>query len=191
MAELDASAGRNRHKNSLRQGKKLSTKVDLTPIVDLGFLLITFFMVTTAWTKPHATDLRMPANGDSTNLGEKAALTILLGKNNTIFYYNGKLDESQKEGSCGITGYSIDDGIGEIIRQKQQLMEKSHKGGKKEMMVLIKPSADASYENVVAILDEMLINNVGRYAIVDLTEDEKKLLGAKEHSYFITTSRFK
>ena len=179
MAELDAPIGKNRHKNSLRRGKKLSTKVDLTPMVDLGFLLITFFMVSTAWTKPHATDLRMPANGDSTNLGKKAALTILLGKNNTTFYYNGNLDESMKEGSCGFAGYSIQDGIGEIIRQKQELMEKSYKGGKKEMMIIIKPSADASYENLVSMLDEMLINKVERYAIVDIAEDDKKLLAEK------------
>ena len=182
MAELDAPIGKNRHKNSLRRGKKLSTKVDLTPMVDLGFLLITFFMVSTAWTKPHATDLRMLANGDSTNLSEKASLTFLLGKNNKALYYNGNLGESIKDGSFGVAGYSIRDGIGEIIRQKQQLLEKSYKGGKKEMMImmiLIKPSADASYENVVSILDDMLINKVERYAIVDIAEDDKKLLAEK------------
>lgn len=180
MAELDASAGKNRHKNSLRRGKKLSTKVDLTPMVDLGFLLITFFMVTAAWTKPHTTDLKMPAKGDSTNLGEKAALTILLGNNNKTFYYNGSLDESLKESSWGITGYSIQDGIGEIIRQKQNYMDKNYKGGRKEMMVLIKPCADARYENIVQLLDEMLINKVGRYAIIDLSDEEKKLLEQKK-----------
>ncbi len=176
MAEIDASACKNRHKGSSCRGKNLSTKVDLTPMVDLGFLLITFFMVTTAWTTPHATDLRMPANGDSTNLGKKAALTILLSKNDKTFYYNGNLGESIQDGSYGIAGYSIRNGIGEIIRQKQQLMDKNYKGGKKEMMILIKPAADASYENVVSILDEMIINNVRRYAIVDISEEEKKLL---------------
>jgi biopolymer transport protein ExbD len=179
MAELDVPAGKNRHKNSLRLGKKLSTKVDLTPMVDLGFLLITFFMVTTAWTKPHATDLKMPAKGDSSNLGENAVLTILLGNNNKAFYYTGSLDESLKENSCGITGYSLQDGIGEIIRHKQSHMDEHYKGGRKEMMVLIKPSADASYENIVQLLDEMLINKVGRYAIIDLNDEEKKLLKQK------------
>jgi hypothetical protein len=136
-------------------------------------------MITTAWTNPHATDLRMLANGDSTNLSEKASLTFLLGKNNKALYYNGNLGVSIKDGSFGVAGYSIRDGIGEIIRQKQQLLEKSYKGGKKEMMILIKPSADASYENVVSILDDMLINKVERHAIVDITEDDKKLLAEK------------
>lgn len=179
MAELDAPVGKNRHKNSLRPGKKLSTKVDLTPMVDLGFLLITFFMVTTAWTKPHVTDLKMPAKGDSTNLSSKVVLSVLPGKGNKIFYYNGNLDESLKEGSYGVTGYSIQDGIGEVIRQKQMYMDKNYKSGRKEIMVLIKPSADACYENVISLLDEMLINKVGRYAIIDITEAEKKLLDQK------------
>lgn len=179
MAELDIAAHKSGHKKSLRQGKKLSTKVDLTPMVDLGFLLITFFMVTTAWAKPHVTGLNMPANGDSTTLSDKVVLVVLPAKNNTIFFYNGKLNESLKEGSFGITAYSIQNGIGEVIRQKQIYMDKNYKGGRKEIMVLIKPSADASYENVVSLLDEMLINKVARYAIVDIDEGEKKLLAQK------------
>jgi hypothetical protein len=58
-------------------------------------------------------------------------------------------------------------------------MEKNYEGGGKEMMILINPSADASYKNVVSVLDEMLINKVGRYAIVDITEADKKLLSEK------------
>jgi len=148
-------------------------------MVDLGFLLITFFMVTTAWTKPHVTGLNMPANGDSTNLSDKVVLTVLPGKSNKIFYYNGNLNESLKDNSSGVTNYSIQNGIGEIIREKQKFLDKNYNGGSKEIMILIKPSADASYENVVSLLDEMLINKVGRYAIIDINEDEKKLLAKK------------
>ena len=107
-------------------------------MVDLGFLLITFFMVMTAWTKPHVTGLSMPAKGDSTNISKDVLLTILAGKNNEIFYYNGLLDESLKEGSFGLIGYSLQAGIGEVIRQKQIAMEKNYKGGRKEMIVIIK-----------------------------------------------------
>ena len=136
-------------------------------------------MVTTAWAKPHVTALNMPAKGDSSNLSDKVVLTLLLGKDNKVLYYDGKLDEPQKEGSYGITGYSIQGGIGEIIRQKQMYMDKNYKGGRNEMMVLIKPSADACYENVVSLLDEMLMNKIARYAIVDMNEDEKKWLEKK------------
>ncbi len=145
-------------------------------MVDLGFLLITFFMVTTAWTKPHALGLNMPAKGDSSEMSEPAVLTVLLGKNDKIFFYNGSLDESLKKGSSGLTGYGAHNGIREVILQKQIYLDRNYPGGRNEMMVLIKASADASYANVVHLIDEMGINKVGRYAIVDINEQEKKLL---------------
>lgn len=196
MAELSIRAGHSR-KAGGRRSKKLYTRVDLTPMVDLGFLLITFFFVTTTWSKPHATRLYLPADGDNTLLGENAALTILAGSDNKVFYYHGKLGEALKKGSYGITGYDVNGGIGDIIRQKQQAMDKSYhpiqypipglqprelrsQGGRKELMLLIKPSSDASYKNVIDLLDETMINRIGLYALVDITEDEKKLLKEKK-----------
>jgi biopolymer transport protein ExbD len=176
MAELDVAAGKNRHKGSLRRCKKLSTKVDLTPMVDLGFLLITFFFVSTNLSKPKAMHFNLPADGDNTQLGENAALTVLAGKDNTLFYYHGKLDESLQKGFFNETNYSEANGIGEIIREKQIAMDKNYKGGRKEMMLLIKPTSEATYENVVQLIDETLINQVGKYAIVDITDAEKKLM---------------
>jgi biopolymer transport protein ExbD len=179
MAEINTSAGENRHKKSLRQQKKLSTKVDLTPMVDLGFLLITFFIVTTTWSKPKVAKLYLPEEGSSTEVGDKAVLTILAGKDNKIFYYQGNLLDALHDGLFGITDYSFKNGIGEIIRQKQLAMDKNYKGGRKELTILIKPSADASYQNVIELLDETIINVVLKYALVDIAEDDKKLLKEK------------
>jgi len=131
MAELNSTATHS-HKRGVRHGKKLSTRVDLTPMVDLGFLLITFFMVTTAWSKPHASILRMPADGPPSELGNDAALTLVALGDNKIFYYNGELDESLKKGSYGITGYGQHNSVGDIIRNKQLAMDKTYKGGRKE-----------------------------------------------------------
>src|SRR5580692_3895070 len=175
MAELNSQAAHSR-KAGKRHGKKLSTRVDLTPMVDLGFMLITFFIVTTTWSLPHALQLRMPARGDSCNIGQNAALTVIALKDNKVFYFNGNLEESLKEGTFGVTGYAMNGGIGDIIRQKQSAMDKFYKGGRKELMLLIKPSPDASYKNVVNLLDETLINQVGRYALVDISEEEMKRL---------------
>lgn len=172
MAELNSTATHSL-KRSVGRGKKLSTRVDLTPMVDLGFLLITFFMVTTAWSKPHASTLNMPADGPPTTLGNDAALTLIALGDNKIFYYNGELDESLKKGSYGITGYGQHNGIGDIIRTKQLAMDKGYKGGRKEMMLLIKPTPGSNYKNVVALLDEVLINDVKRYALLDPTKEEQ------------------
>lgn len=171
MAEMTTQAGPSRRTGG-RRSKKLSTRVDLTPMVDLGFLLITFFIVTTTWSLPHVTHLNMPAKGDSSSLGNTAALSLVALGNNKIFYYNGTLADALQKGSYGITGYGMQDGIGDIIRQKQLAMDRSYKGGRKELMLLIKPSSDACYQNVVGLLDETLIDNVGKYALVDLTDEE-------------------
>jgi biopolymer transport protein ExbD len=172
MAELNSKATHSR-KPGVRRSKKLSTRVDLTPMVDLGFLLITFFMVTTAWTKPKVSTLHMPADGPPMTLGNNAALTLVALKDNKVFYYNGSLDQSLKDGSYGIAVYGRHHGIGDIIREKQLAMDGSYKGGRKEMMLLIKPSPESNYQNVVSLLDEALINDIKRYALVDLTKEEQ------------------
>jgi biopolymer transport protein ExbD len=179
MTEIETSAGNNRHKKSLRQQKKLSTRVDLTPMADLGFLLITFFIVTTTWSKPKVAKLYLPANGEGAEVGKNAVLTILAGKDNKIFYYQRNLQDALHDGLFGVTDYSFKNGIGEIIRQKQMMMDKNYKGGRKELTILIKPSADASYQNVIELLDETIINVVSKYALVDITDDDKKLLKEK------------
>jgi hypothetical protein len=172
MAELNIQAGHSR-KAGVRHSKKLSTRVDLTPMVDLGFLLITFFIVTTTWSKPHALELRMPAKGDSSNIGKNAALTLVALDEHKVFYYHGNLPDALKEGTFGISGYGQNGGIGDLIRQKQAAMDKFYKGGRKELMLLLKPCPEASYRNVLNLLDKMLINQVGRYALLDISGEEK------------------
>src|SRR3990170_7230832 len=98
MAEMDTSGGGGHHKKGpgVKKAKKLSTRVDLTPMVDLGFLLITFFIFTTTMSEPTAMRLFLPKDTEKPEEQNKAkesgALTLLLGKNNQIFYYEGILD---------------------------------------------------------------------------------------------------
>ena len=145
-------------------------------MVDLGFLLITFFILTTTWSKPRITQLYMPAKGDSTQLGRNAAMTIVPLADDKLFYFQGSLEDALKEGSFGLTGYAMNGGIGDIIRQKQAAMDRSYKGGRKELMLLIKPFPEANYKNIVALLDETLINRVGRYAMMDITSGERAII---------------
>src|SRR3954466_11663049 len=97
MADIDVSGGDSGHKKSrgVKKAKKLSTRVDMTPMVDLGFLLITFFIFTTTMSTPATMDLFMPKDTDKDEDQNKAkesgALTIMLAKNNVIYYYEGQL----------------------------------------------------------------------------------------------------
>jgi biopolymer transport protein ExbD len=175
MAEINTSSGSGRHKG-VRRSKKLSTRVDLTPMVDLGFLLITFFMITAVWSKPKTMQLFLPAGTPDSPTGESTALTVIPIAGEKAFYYHGDLTDAIQKKQFGTTGFSFTGGIGDIIRQKQQQLDKFFKGGRKEMVLIIKPTHSASYKSIVEALDEILINKVGRHALTEITNDEKEVL---------------
>ena len=176
MAELNFPE-QSRRKIGVRKMKKANLKVDMTPMVDLGFLLIAFFIFTTEISRPFVTNLYMPDDkGDSTLVSRNKSLTILLGENDRIFYYYGTEGEASKTSQINQTSYSEMNGIGRIIRQKQSELE-WRKIDRKQFVVLIKASGKSTYENLVNILDEMLINGVIRYSVVDLGKFETTFIG--------------
>ncbi|RYG04689.1 MAG: biopolymer transporter ExbD [Chitinophagaceae bacterium] len=179
MAEISAPAAAGSGPAG-RRGKKLSTRVDLTPMVDLGFLLITFFIFTTTMNEPAVMKIFMPADADpTTNVGETNSLTAIPFGTERVFFYNGDLNKALASGSYGVTGYSYADGIGQVIRDKKMLMEKTRPGSSKELTLIIKPMNTSVYKNVVDILDEVAINAVKTYALTDISEGEIAMLGNK------------
>lgn len=165
MAQLElqpASAGKTKRKT------KASLKIDMTPLVDLGFLLITFFIFTTTMSARAVTKLYMPAEGDKTNVAEPNALTVLLASDNKIYYYQGKWKDAIKNNALLLTNYDMQNGLGKIIRERQSYMGTN----KKDLMLLIKPLEAASYKNVIDALDETTINSLTRYAIIEPDEEE-------------------
>ncbi len=174
MAEMDTSSGGGHKKGSgVKKGKKLSTRIDLTPMVDLGFLLITFFIFTTTMSQPTAFKLNLPKESDKpqddTKIKNSGALTILLGKDDNIFYYEGILDPAGQNFKSS-TFKTIRD---EIIQKKKSTADK-------DFFVVIKPNDECNYKNVIDVLDEMAINVVKRYALVDISEGENQLVMATE-----------
>jgi len=176
MAEINSNTGHKRHKTGVRRSKKLSTKVDLTPMVDLGFLLITFFIFTTALTTPKAMKLYLPAGDVPTPAGQSAVLTVVPVSSNKVFYYHGDMSSAIQNNLYGVTNFALSSGIGDIIRQKQMALSQNPKYTKNDLMLIIKPSANANYKNIVAALDEVLINDLKHYAVVDLDPAEKDWL---------------
>lgn len=173
MAEMDTSSGGGHKKGpGVKKGKKMSTRVDLTPMVDLGFLLITFFIFTTTMSKPTALKLNLPADTKDPNqqnkLNEKSALTIMLGKDNTVYYYEGDLAPQ----AANFKASSFKDIRAEILQKKANTDT--------TFMVIIKPNDESTYKNVVDLLDEMKITNTGRYALVDITPLEDNLIRVTE-----------
>ena len=170
MAEMDTSSGGGHKKGpGVKKGKKLSTRVDLTPMVDLGFLLITFFIFTTTMSQPTALKLMLPKDAENPEEQNKAkesgVITLLLGKDNTVFYYEGQLDNTASNFKS--SNFS---GIREV------LLDKKSRTPEKDLVVVLKASSESTYKNVVDILDEMTINVLKRYALVDISKQEEELV---------------
>lgn len=141
-------------------------------MVDLAFLLITFFIYTTAMAEPVATKLNMPMDGPPILSAGNKTLTILLSGNNQAFAYEGLFEDALKSNSVKKTNYHPQYGIGNIIREKQNTLRKN----KDLLMVIIKAGNESSYKNFVDAIDEMKINDVKHYAVVNISEEEKVYL---------------
>ncbi|PRZ26600.1 MULTISPECIES: ExbD/TolR family protein [Flavobacterium] len=181
MAELNTDDGGGKKGGKVR-AKKANAKVDLTAMVDLAFLLITFFMLTTTLSKPQSMNLGLPDKDPSKDnvdmkVDENRTMTIMLGADNKLVYYVGLLATpiaGPKELPYGKDGIRK-----EILTRKKSVLE--YTGNKdKGMIVIIKPSKKANYRNVIDILDEMAISDVPTYTIVnDFSPEEQKLLEGK------------
>ncbi|CAM4066585.1 biopolymer transporter ExbD [Flavobacterium sinopsychrotolerans] len=181
MAELNTGDGGG--KGGKVRSKKANSKVDLTAMVDLAFLLITFFMLTTTLSKPQSMDLGLPDRDEDPSknkdmkVDENRTLTVLVGENNKMIYYMGLLATpiaGPKDISYGKDGIRK-----ELFSRKKSVLE--YTGNKdKGIIVIIKPSKKSNYRNLVDILDEMAITGVSTYAIVnEYTPEETKLLEGK------------
>jgi len=167
MAELQKEMTRN--KKGVRRSKKLSTRIDLTPMVDLGFLLITFFVFTTSLSTPTAMRLIMPKDTtDSTFIAAGKTISLLLAGDNAIYYYNG-------DSVNNIHAINSVNGIRTVLQQKKLSVQQKYEDAG-EMVVLIKPTKQSLYSNIINTLDEMQINVIKRYVLMDATDTESAML---------------
>ena len=169
MAELNYSTGKSNGKHQVR---RVPARVDLTAMVDLAFLLITFFMLTTSLTKPKAMPIVMPVGNTPGAVSDKCTMTLCLGKNNQVLWYLGLADKplmvpKVTNGENGIRAA--------IIETSKQVFAATGKS----LIVLIKPAEHSVYSNLVDALDEVNITKVPTYAIVNITKTDIDLLKQK------------
>lgn len=202
MAEISQVSSGGKHKKG--KTKKMSTRVDLTPMVDLAFLLITFFMLTTTFLKPQTMEISMPSKDkvkeeEQTKVKESLAVTIIIGNNDSLFYYFGTRTKEGVDPEFKMTNYSPD-GLRTVLLKKNaevvlkivdlKKQNETHKfnedtlkariskikGAKDAPVIMIKALDNSTYNNLVDVLDEMNICNIGRYAIVDVNRYDMELL---------------
>ncbi|MDR2223303.1 MAG: biopolymer transporter ExbD [Flavobacteriaceae bacterium] len=181
MAELNTGGGDSNGKKV--RSKKQNAGVDLTAMVDLAFLLITFFMLTTSMNKPQSMNLAMPdkdvekTEDTATKVDENRTMTVLLGGDSKIKWYMG-MPGTPLEGPSDQTYGKA--GIRQLLLEKNKKAQ-AYSGKEDEgLIVIIKASESATYRNMIDILDEMAITGIKAYALVDISKDDLKILGEEK-----------
>jgi biopolymer transport protein ExbD len=166
MAEIDSSGGGK--KGGKKRSKKMSTKIDMTPMVDLGFLLITFFMLTTTLAKPVTMQLNMPDKTDTKETSPvKLSETLTVCPDESkVYYYQGIPTEAGTV--MQVTDYS-DTGIRKVIADLKKKVGSN-------FTIVIKPTKKAKYRNMIDMLDECAITNNKRYALLEIDPDTEALI---------------
>jgi len=205
MAEIIANEGGGKKKGKKR-AKKFSTAIDMTPMVDVMCLLLTFFMLTTAFSKPKIMEIVLPEKNiesKGTEIPKWRAVNIILDENDRIFYYNGLADPTKPPIPTVIESDYSKDGIRKMLLDRNKTLFKQISDlnndvltGKQVMskdtldqrlrdlrsndmvgpIVLIKATEKVKYKNVVDIIDEMAICNIARYSLTEMNSFEVKLL---------------
>ena len=206
MAELNTGGGDQG--GSKKRAKKQSTRVDMTPLVDLAFLLLTFFVLTSTFSKPKVLRMIFPEKLKEDQPVKqpevKNGLTLLLTENNRIFFYKGACDAKTvlQESSYtkdGLRKLLIDENLPLINELKKHQVELDkypendtlHRNkimaqvreaqAKASLVVLVKSDDKATYRNMIDVMDELLITQVAKYFPVDegFNAIEKKLVEQK------------
>ena len=189
MAEIQESG--NKKKGGKNKQKKMTVRVDFTPMVDMNMLLITFFMLCTSLSKPQTMEISMPSNDKNVTEEQQSkvkasqAITLLLGGDDKLYYYDGEPNYKDYS-SLKETTYKAD-GLRAMLLQrnraavnevKEEFTKKlgEIKSGKDTPTVIIKATDDASYKNLIDALDEMQICNIGKYVITDIAEADEFLI---------------
>ena len=166
MAELTTSGKSGRRGSRTRQ----VPRIDLTAMVDLAFLLITFFIMATSLAKPKAMSLAMPIKGPSESMPESRTMSICLGKNNLVLWYMGMPEKpltSPQLVDFGKKGLRTT-----LINANKKALQTSGK----PLIVIVKPSAHSIYANFVAALDELNITNIQSYSVANITPQDISML---------------
>jgi biopolymer transport protein ExbD len=208
MAQIDTGGGGGHGKHDKKRAKKLSTRIDMTPMVDLAFLLLTFFVLTSTFSKPKVLRMIFPEKKNNIQPKDlpkvKDGLTLIINGTDKVYYYSGSTDKAT---ALEVTDFSKD-GLRKILKDRnkwlinqiEKIQIESDKGprndtaferkikmkmdkaqGDSKFVVLVKHTGDATYKNMIDVVDEFLITQVGKYFVVDepLGKKEQMLLDKK------------
>lgn len=199
MAQVPEGGGGGGGRHEKKRAKKGSTHIDMTPMVDLAFLLLTFFILTTTMYKPSTLQMTFPVPPKDDQPFEETkldnAVTLLLTKNDQIFYYEGKFDpeatqlsrtdfsqvqkllvEKNKDAVARLNQLARDYNEKKVTDEEYEARRREIKGDPRNLKAIIKTDADAKYRNMIDMVDEMDISGIGSYGVMDELKPEEQAL---------------
>jgi biopolymer transport protein ExbD len=199
MAQVPEGGGGGGGRHEKKRAKKGSTHIDMTPMVDLAFLLLTFFILTTTMYKPSTLQMTFPVPPKEDQPFEETkldnAITLLLTKNDQIFYYEGKFDpattqlsrtdfsqvqkllvEKNKDAVLRLNQLTRDFNEKRVTEEEYEAKRREIKGDPRNLKAIIKTDEGAKYRNMIDMVDEMDICGIGSYGVMDELKPEEQAL---------------
>jgi biopolymer transport protein ExbD len=161
MGAVDTAAprGHNKKKGKHRKPRRLGVRIDMTPMVDIAFLLLTFFMLTTTMTKPQTMEINLPPDKEvKVEMAESNLMTLRVQETGAM-YWNIGIESPHKI---------------EFKDLKAHLKDRMAQNPK--LTVLLKIDRKGKYSMMVDIIDEFNVCSVGRFSIAPMNDTDLKVL---------------
>ena len=158
MAEVDVSQSRGKQKHSKKKRRRVGVRIDMTPMVDIAFLLLTFFMLTTTMNKPQAMEINLPPTEANVEVPESNLLTLRIAEDGKIYWNTGV------EKPAIVTPTELT----KLLKDKNRANPK--------LITLIKVDRKGKYIMMVDIMDELNIADITRFSLARFDDKDKKLI---------------
>ncbi len=154
-----APRGHDKKKGKKRKPRRLGINIDMTPMVDIAFLLLTFFMLTTTMTKPQTMEINLPPSSDvKVEIAESNLMTLRVKEDGAI-YWNMGIESPKK-----------------VEFNNLRILMKERYEQNPKLTVLLKIDRKGKYYMMVDIIDEFNVSGINRFSIAPMGEIDMKVL---------------
>lgn len=154
--DLGGGGGKKRKFSKRKPKKRMNIRIDMTPMVDVAFLLLTFFMLTTVFRKPQTIEINLPPSNQKVEMAESNLMTLRIDEKSDVFWNLG-IEKPHKLEFKDLRNFLNDQG------QKNP-----------RLVILVKIDRKSKYGNMIEVLDELNLANLTRFSISPMTDIDKK-----------------
>ncbi|MCU0453946.1 MAG: biopolymer transporter ExbD [Bacteroidetes bacterium] len=159
---MNLGGGRSHKKGKRKKARRLGVHMDMTPLVDVAFLLLTFFMLTTTFSLPQVMEINLPPSESKSEVTESTLLLLRVVADGRVFWNLGT-ENPRSIPWNELRGF---------LRERGQ--------ANPNLITLVKVDRKSPYENSVRIIDELYMAQITRFSLAPLLDQDKKILGIVE-----------